>query len=50
MTSVGMQMTRSLHKRYVQQALQEGKIVSPEVLKDYPDLQSKQTEVLSKTY
>jgi hypothetical protein len=50
MTPAGESMTRSLHKKYVQQALQDGKSVSPEVLKDYPDLQSKQTEVLPKTY
>jgi len=38
MTNAGENMSRSYHKQLVQRAIEEGKEVSEEVLKDYPDL------------
>ena len=41
MTYVGEKMALAYHKRQIEKALQEGKPVPPEVLRDYPDLVKK---------
>ena len=38
MTSWGRYMTRNLHKQIVEEAIQNGKEIPEEVMKDYPDL------------
>lgn len=44
MTNAGYNLAKSVHKRYVQEALESGRVVPPEVLKDYPDLLSEVRE------
>jgi GNAT superfamily N-acetyltransferase len=38
MTNAGEKMTRAYHRSLIKDALEEGKVVSPEVLADYPEL------------
>ena len=40
MTGSGRQLAKSYHRKLIQEALEQGKPVPPEVLKDYPELQS----------
>lgn len=45
-----VEVRNQAHRQYVESAIKEGKPIPPEVLKDYPDLQSKPAPEASKVY